>query len=103
VLAGFPDDLADEGPSAGPASLVGLDIARSRGWTAPSVKEARESASEPDAAEGSTTEDKAEGSHEGKRDEADSEVERSDAEATHEDNPASTGDGDSARPEDGDK
>src|SRR5213595_3287903 len=27
VLAGFPDDLADEGPSAGPASLVGLNIA----------------------------------------------------------------------------
>ncbi len=35
VLAGFPDDLADEGPSAGPASLVGLQIARERGWTAP--------------------------------------------------------------------
>jgi NADH-quinone oxidoreductase subunit E len=37
VLAGFPDDLADEGPSAGPASLVGLGIARERGWTAPSA------------------------------------------------------------------
>ena len=36
VLAGFPDGLADEGPSAGPASLVGLSIARERGWTAPS-------------------------------------------------------------------
>jgi len=36
VLAGFPDDLADEGPSAGPASLVGLNLARERGWTAPS-------------------------------------------------------------------
>jgi NADH-quinone oxidoreductase subunit E len=35
VLAGFPDDLADEGPSAGPASLVGLEIARERGWSAP--------------------------------------------------------------------
>jgi len=35
VLAGFPDDLADEGPAAGPASLVGLQIARERGWTAP--------------------------------------------------------------------
>jgi NADH-quinone oxidoreductase subunit E len=35
VLAGFPDDLADEGPSAGPSSLVGLGIARERGWTAP--------------------------------------------------------------------
>jgi len=36
VLAGFPDDRADEGPAAGPASLVGLGIARERGWTAPS-------------------------------------------------------------------
>ncbi len=35
VLAGFPDDLADEGPAAGPASLVGLEIARKNGWTAP--------------------------------------------------------------------
>jgi NADH-quinone oxidoreductase subunit E len=35
VLAGFPDDLADEGPSAGPASLVGLELARERGWSAP--------------------------------------------------------------------
>ena len=36
VLAGFPDDLADDGPSAGPASLVGLELAREKGWTAPS-------------------------------------------------------------------
>jgi NADH-quinone oxidoreductase subunit E len=35
VLAGFPDDLADEGPAAGPASLLGLQIAREKGWTAP--------------------------------------------------------------------
>ncbi|HET7326732.1 MAG TPA: NADH-quinone oxidoreductase subunit NuoE [Nocardioidaceae bacterium] len=35
VLAGFPDDRADEGPGAGPASLVGLEIARERGWKAP--------------------------------------------------------------------
>ncbi len=41
VLAGFPDDLADEGPSAGPASLVGLNIAREQGWTAPTLKEAQ--------------------------------------------------------------
>ena len=37
VLAGFPDDLADEGPAAGPASLVGLQIAREKGWKAPST------------------------------------------------------------------
>ena len=35
VLAGFNDGLADEGPSAGPASLVGLKIARDKNWTAP--------------------------------------------------------------------
>ncbi|MDO9457366.1 NADH-quinone oxidoreductase subunit NuoE [Nocardioides sp.] len=35
VLAGFADGLAGEGPSAGPSSLVGLGIARERGWTAP--------------------------------------------------------------------
>jgi len=36
VLAGFPDDLADDGPAAGPASLVGLQIARDNDWKAPS-------------------------------------------------------------------
>ncbi len=35
VLAGFPDGRVDEGPTAGEASLVGLTIARERGWTAP--------------------------------------------------------------------
>lgn len=38
VLAGFPDGRADEGPSAGPASLLGLQIAKERGWSAPSVE-----------------------------------------------------------------
>jgi len=36
VLAGFPDGLADEGVSAGPASLAGLRLAREKGWRAPS-------------------------------------------------------------------
>ncbi len=35
VLAGFPDDRADEGPAAGPATLAGLKLARERGWKAP--------------------------------------------------------------------
>lgn len=35
VLAGFPDGLADEGPSAGHASLLGLEIAKEKGWKAP--------------------------------------------------------------------
>jgi NADH-quinone oxidoreductase subunit E len=91
VLAGFPDDLADEGPSAGPASLVGLNIARDRGWTAPSVDEAEQSDQGADTAEGSTNADKAEGSHEGERDSADAEVDKSGAEAKHEDNPDNTG------------
>jgi NADH-quinone oxidoreductase subunit E len=37
VLAGFPDGLAGEGPSAGPATLVGLHLAHERGDTAPDV------------------------------------------------------------------
>ena len=37
VLAGFPDGKADEGPTAGPASLLGLNIAREHGWSAPPV------------------------------------------------------------------
>lgn len=35
VLAGFEDGHVNEGPSAGPASLAGLEIARERGWSAP--------------------------------------------------------------------
>jgi NADH-quinone oxidoreductase subunit E len=37
VLAGFGDGLADEGPVAGPASLVGLALARENDWSAPSA------------------------------------------------------------------
>jgi NADH-quinone oxidoreductase subunit E len=51
VLAGFPDDLADEGPTAGPASLVGLGIARERGWTAPSTPASDATAANPPAGE----------------------------------------------------
>ena len=35
ILAGFNDDQATDGPSAGPASLVGLELAKERGWHAP--------------------------------------------------------------------
>jgi NADH-quinone oxidoreductase subunit E len=35
ILAGFEDGQAADGPTAGPASLVGLKIAHERGWTAP--------------------------------------------------------------------
>lgn len=35
VLAGFPDGRADEGPAGGHASMLGLEIARQKGWKAP--------------------------------------------------------------------
>ncbi len=35
VLAGFPDDLAGEGPAAGPATLAGLELAHERAESAP--------------------------------------------------------------------
>jgi len=38
MLAGFDDGLADEGPSAGPASLAGLRVAKANRWTAPKAK-----------------------------------------------------------------
>ncbi len=53
VLAGYPDGLVDEGPAAGPASLVGLDIAREHGWTAPERRR-REDATPADLPDGKT-------------------------------------------------
>ncbi|HMR14034.1 MAG TPA: NADH-quinone oxidoreductase subunit NuoE [Arachnia sp.] len=41
VLAGFPDGRADEGPSAGDASLLGRRIAAENNWTAPAAEEAK--------------------------------------------------------------
>jgi NADH-quinone oxidoreductase subunit E len=43
ILAGFGDGQAAEGPSAGPASLVGLKLAKERGWKAPSARGSEES------------------------------------------------------------
>ncbi len=37
ILAGFPDDLVAAGPSAGPASLAGVELAKQRGERAPAV------------------------------------------------------------------
>ncbi len=48
VLAGFDDGLADEGPAAGAPSLLGLQIARDRGWTAPGAPATSGSAREGD-------------------------------------------------------
>ena len=82
VLAGFPDDRADEGPSAGPASLVGLGIAREHGWTAPEVEGRRAvsagRASRKSAAESADT----------CRAETETKVDESPADAKHLDNPA---------------
>src|SRR4051812_34759468 len=39
VLAGYPDGRADEGPGAGPASLVGLQLARENDWPAPGARD----------------------------------------------------------------
>src|SRR4051812_8076762 len=41
VLAGYPDGRVDEGPGAGHASLVGLNLARENSWTAPQTGEAK--------------------------------------------------------------
>ena len=52
VVAGFNDGLTDEGPSAGPASLVGLGIARENGWTAPGSGGFETGASAPSSSTG---------------------------------------------------
>ena len=45
ILAGYGDGQAAEGPSAGHASLVGLKLAKERGWKAPAANDSRESSS----------------------------------------------------------
>jgi NADH-quinone oxidoreductase subunit E len=44
ILAGFGDGQAADGPSAGPASLVGLKLAKERGWHAPAADSGSDSA-----------------------------------------------------------
>jgi NADH-quinone oxidoreductase subunit E len=75
VLAGFPDDRVDEGPGAGPASLVGLGLARDRGWTAPDAQasgaigstadSATESAEQADTGRAESETKQEEGHHDG--------------------------------------
>ena len=50
VLAGFPDGRADEGPTSGPQSQLGLRIARERGWSAPPVPAPRDQAEKEEEA-----------------------------------------------------
>jgi len=52
ILAGFNDDQATDGPAAGPADLLGLEIAKQHGWTAPEPGPAGDQA--PAAAGGQT-------------------------------------------------
>ncbi|MEH3033353.1 MAG: NADH-quinone oxidoreductase subunit NuoE [Aeromicrobium erythreum] len=58
VLAGFEDGRVDEGPSAGPASLAGLEIAAERGWSAPPLDTSAGSATaaETESPEGAAAE-----------------------------------------------
>jgi NADH-quinone oxidoreductase subunit E len=52
ILAGIPDGQAGDGPQAGEATLVGLRIARERGWSAPPPPPAAAGASGAAGAEG---------------------------------------------------
>jgi NADH-quinone oxidoreductase subunit E len=52
VLAGFPDGRADEGPAGGPATMVGLEIARENGWKAPESGRKQVSTGSPDDSDG---------------------------------------------------
>ncbi len=54
TLAGFSDGLADEGVGAGPASLVGLELAKRNGWTAPEGNTATGGSTASGKAPGST-------------------------------------------------
>ncbi len=86
VLAGFNDGLADEGPSAGPASLVGLKIARERGWTAPGYQ-ARGGANGVDAETKQEAADLADTS----RAASETQIEQSEGDVQHVDNPDNPG------------
>ncbi len=85
VLAGFPDGLADDGPAAGPASLVGLGLARANGWTAPDSQRAVTAGDS--AADGSV--ESAAATADTSRAETETEIAESPADTVHEDNPAS--------------
>ena len=86
VLAGFPDDRADEGPAAGPASLLGLQIARENDWAAPESEQAQRPAKKT-AAKKTTAESKRGAAEQADTSRAESEttVEQSGAETRGED------------------
>jgi len=49
VLAGYPDGLANDGPTSGAPSVLGLGIAADRGWEAPPHSSANGESKEPGA------------------------------------------------------
>jgi NADH-quinone oxidoreductase subunit E len=57
VLAGFPDGLADEGVGAGPASVVGLELAKEQGWEAPTAHRHAAGPQEADVQDTATEDD----------------------------------------------
>ncbi len=83
VLAGYNDGLADMGPTAGPASLVGLEIARENDWKAPETEQGatRKGGTKQEAAATADT----------SRAESETEVEASPAEVKHEDSTEAKG------------
>ena len=62
VLAGFPDGRADEGVGAGPASLLGLRIARDNGWVAPGSASASAASTSTSTSTTTSTSDAKDGS-----------------------------------------
>ncbi|MGA9746577.1 MAG: NADH-quinone oxidoreductase subunit NuoE [Nocardioides sp.] len=84
VLAGFPDGLADEGPAAGPASLVGLAIAREHGWAAPDSDRRQVAAGASPATQGDSP-TKATSTADTSHAEAETQVDESDAKTVGED------------------
>ena len=78
VLAGYNDGLADMGPTAGPASLVGLQIARDKDWTAPGGTKRKKSARKTSKKAAAKLADTS-------RAESETEVEQSPADTKHED------------------
>ena len=51
VLAGYPDGRADEGPTSGSQSRLGITIASKNGWRAPTPEEAAEAKAETERAQ----------------------------------------------------
>jgi NADH-quinone oxidoreductase subunit E len=60
VLAGYSDERADEGVTAGPASQLGIRIAAEQGWRAPTPEEAAQAKADEEKAKAAEEADKGE-------------------------------------------